>query len=151
MLDLEVSESVQIRPKSIRAYSLNDMFSTCRHPFASISLVSDVAQQSLYLPKDKQTLYGRGETKPRGVSVCALLVVLCTMYIPAAGLSHILDPIRTEWIIPPVILQDETAANLVGALLNPPTVFSMLLGLMPYLRSSKFIGVCFGGFLPIDS
>ena len=151
MLDLEVSDSARIRPKRIRTYNPNEMFSTCRHPFASVALVSDVAQQNLYLPKDKQTIFARGETKPRGVSVCALLVVLCTMYIPAAGLSHILDPIRTEWIIPPVILQDETAANLVGALLNPPTVFSMLLGLMPYLRSSKFIGVCFGGFLPIDS
>ena len=86
-----------------------------RHPFATISLASDATQHRIYMSKTAAETYSRGSfTKPGGPMICSLLVQAPSIYIPAAALA--MCPISTQWITPPYVLQDESAANLCGTL-----------------------------------
>ena len=86
-----------------------------RHPYGSIAVVADSAQQELYLSKAAQTEgFARGETQPGGPSICNLFVQLTSLYVPPSTLD--MAPMFTQWSNPPYVLQDETAANYVGAM-----------------------------------
>ena len=83
-----------------------------KHSYASVSIMSDIAQQTAYLPKDKR-MFARGETatRPAGPAVVGLLVQVVSLFLPAAGVCSVVDPVRSDWIIPPFVIQDESVSN----------------------------------------
>ena len=103
-----------------------------RLSFASFTIVSDATQQELYISKDAAPKYGRGEQKPNGPAICQVLVQLQSLFIPGCILNMM--PTLADFLVPPFVLQDETAANLVGALLHHSLCISSVKPLLRFIR-----------------
>jgi hypothetical protein len=103
-----------------------------RLPFASITIASDATQQELYLSKDATMQYGRGETRPHGPAICQVLVQIQTLYIPSVVRG--VHPTIADLLVPPYILEDETAANLVGAMCQHIVSITAVKPLLQFVR-----------------
>ena len=113
-----------------------------KHPFASVMICSDATQTEAYMSKDASAIYSRSP-KVAGPCTVALLVQVVTVFVPTAGLVGLAPAVETEFIVPPLIMQDETAATLSHALLQR----CWLDALLPLLPHCKYFLV----FLAMDS
>ena len=103
-----------------------------RLPFAAATVMSDGTQLEVFLSNAATEKYSRTEVRPRGPAIVNSFVQLQHMWIPGGGFVR--SPISTEWPTAPIISEDEKGSTLAASIFAPPSIFTLLWPVIPYLR-----------------
>ena len=105
----------------------------------SAGVVFDETQLDLYLSKDAATKYGRGEQRSSGVSVCATMVQIHEIHVSKGGLPG-WPGMRTQNIVPPLIVEDERAETVVESLMQDNSSIRFAVSMARRTRAGAGLG-----------